>query len=133
MSDVKVKETTVLEAPPSEETPAQVRGGHLKQYNFKAGKSGNPGGRPKIEKNIREMARAHTELAVQALIEVVKDKRHPQRVVAANSLLDRGYGKPLQQHEIGKPGAFADLSDQELDAIITAAAEELKQIPAKPA
>jgi hypothetical protein len=37
-----------------------------------AGHSGNPGGRPRVEGEIRELARQHTELALRTLIEIAK-------------------------------------------------------------
>ena len=63
---------------------------------FKKGQSGNPGGRPKILADIREVARAHTASAMNALVQIVENNnaRPAARVAAANSLLDRGYGKP---------------------------------------
>ena len=93
---------------------------------FQPGQSGNPSGRARIANNVREIARQHTADAINALVEIVQDKSHPQRVAAANSLLDRGYGKPIQQVEVGKPGAFAELSEEELDLIIVNAAKELR-------
>jgi Family of unknown function (DUF5681) len=63
---------------------------------FKKGQSGNPGGRPKILADVRELARAHTASAMNALVQIVEDANAPPaaRVTAANSLLDRAYGKP---------------------------------------
>ena len=68
---------------------------------FQKGKSGNPGGRPKIPQHVKELAQAKTEDAVLTLIEIMGDGKQPAaaRVSAANSLLDRGYGKPAQQIE----------------------------------
>jgi HEAT repeat protein len=61
---------------------------------FEPGKSGNPSGRPKENGYVRELARAHTERAIQALVDALDDER--TRVAAATALLDRGYGKPAQ-------------------------------------
>jgi Family of unknown function (DUF5681) len=65
---------------------------------FKKGQSGNPGGRPKVVAEVRELARAHTGEAVQTLVSIMTNhKAAPAaRVSAANALLDRGYGKPPQ-------------------------------------
>ena len=72
---------------------------------FKKGQSGNPGGRPKVVAEVRELARAHTGEAVQTLVSIMTNtKAAPAaRVSAANALLDRGYGKP-PQHITGESG-----------------------------
>jgi hypothetical protein len=59
---------------------------------FVKGQSGNPGGKPKEIKNVIEMARTHT------LAEIVSDGEAPSaaRVAAANVLLERAWGKPIQ-------------------------------------
>jgi hypothetical protein len=62
-----------------------------------AGRSGNPGGRPKAALNVQELARAHTEDAIQTLVEALKDPK--LKVQAATALLDRGWGKPIQAIE----------------------------------
>src|SRR5215212_6057941 len=72
---------------------------------FQKGKSGNPGGRPKVVAEIKELARAHTGEAVETLVSIMKNlKAAPAaRVSAANALLDRGYGRP-PQHISGEGG-----------------------------
>jgi uncharacterized protein DUF5681 len=72
---------------------------------FKKGQSGNPGGRPKVVAEVRELARAHTGEAVQTLVSIMTNPRAAPaaRVSAANALLDRGYGKP-PQHITGEGG-----------------------------
>ncbi len=62
---------------------------------FRPGKSGNPGGRPKEVAEVRALAREHTNEAVQALRSIMRNDDEPAsaRVAAANSLLDRGWGR----------------------------------------
>ena len=62
---------------------------------FAPGSSGNPGGRPKDEARVAELARSYTNEAIDALVELMrygKDER--VRGTAAQALLDRGWGKP---------------------------------------
>jgi hypothetical protein len=68
------------------------------QGRFEKGASGNPGGRPKSAKELREMAQKYGPKAVRFLYEcMASDKvKDTVRVTAAIALLDRGYGKPAQ-------------------------------------
>lgn len=65
---------------------------------FAKGKSGNPGGRPKEVAEVRELARQYTEEAVDTLAKIMRNGKEPAaaRVRAAESILDRGYGKASQ-------------------------------------
>ena len=72
-----------------------------------------------IKHELRELAREHTGAALEALVRICKmGDSESARVSAANALLDRGYGKPLQQIESGGPGEFGRMSDEELDAFL---------------
>jgi hypothetical protein len=62
---------------------------------FSPGQSGNPGGRPKIIAELRDLARQHTEAALATLVEIaLNGENESARVTAANALLDRAWGKP---------------------------------------
>ena len=64
---------------------------------WQKGQSGNPGGRPVGCGEIRQLARAHTNTALETLLEVAKSgKSESARVAAAVALLDRGWGRPTQ-------------------------------------
>lgn len=63
---------------------------------FQPGQSGNPGGRPKGEAKVREAAREHTEAALGVLVAALGDEDARVRIKAAETILDRGWGKPTQ-------------------------------------
>jgi hypothetical protein len=78
---------------------------------FPKGCSADPGGMPKNPKAIRvrqvmadvkELPRLEGPGAVRQLAAITKDERapHAARVSAANSLLDRGYGRPAQSVDV---------------------------------
>ncbi len=63
--------------------------------------SPNPGGRPKEVADVRKLARSRTKKAVRVLSEIMESADTPAnvRVLAAQALLDRGYGRPTQHSE----------------------------------
>ena len=89
---------------------------------FQPGKSGNPGGRPRAAHNIQELARKHASEALDVLVQIMLNEKAPPnaRGAAANTLLDRAYGK-APTFSTTDPGTFKraiDMTDDELAAII---------------
>lgn len=64
---------------------------------FKKGQSGNPGGRPKLIAEVRDLARKHTTTAINRLAYLCEHaKNEAVQRAAAEALLDRGWGRPAQ-------------------------------------
>jgi hypothetical protein len=65
---------------------------------FVKGQTGNAGGRPKAEHDVVAIAREKGPDAIRTLAEIMLNTKASDsaRVGAANSLLERGFGKPTQ-------------------------------------
>ena len=92
---------------------------------FQPGRAGNPGGRPRAAHSIQELARKHTTEALDVLVQIMLNEKAPPnaRVAAANTLLDRAYGK-APTFSTSDTQAFKraiDMTDDELAAIVAGA------------
>lgn len=76
---------------------------------FQKGQSGNPGGRPKEDAEVKALARACGPEAIDKLVELMRGDDRRTALAAAQALLDRGYGKPAQAivGDEGGPVEFA--------------------------
>jgi len=85
---------------------------------FKPGVSGNLKGRPK-GKSMRKLAQIHTADALAVLDEIMRSPTvsAKDRLLAANSLLDRGWGKPVAEVEY-TPAQLKAMTDAELQKLI---------------
>jgi hypothetical protein len=95
---------------------------------FAKGKSGNPGGRPIVPRDVKEAARVHTLEAIDTLVKALRTKALkalPSRVRAAELLLDRGWGRPDVSARIKVEDA-SNLSLREVRAGIAALWDDLK-------
>ena len=62
---------------------------------FRAGYSGNAGGRPRDEHKVSELARLYTTEAIDTLVDLMRHGKDDRvRGTAAQALLERGWGKP---------------------------------------
>jgi chemotaxis receptor (MCP) glutamine deamidase CheD len=90
----------------------------VKQVTFVKGQSGNPGGRKK--KHIGDLsreARRYANLALNTLVKIARTGVERNRLAAANALLDRGYGRPVQAIDMITAGKkLSELTPEELAA-----------------
>src|SRR5262245_44894600 len=94
---------------------------------FQKGVSGNPGGRPKMIGPVRELAKQHTQVAIDTLAQVMQDPSAPPtaRVAAAEALLARAWGKPSQSIEMSVEQISLDQLKPDLAAIWSRAGASL--------
>lgn len=71
-----------------------------KPGTFKPGQSGNPGGRPKEAPEVKALAREYGAEAIAKLVELMRGDDPRVAKAAAETLLDRGFGKPQQSVEL---------------------------------
>ena len=80
---------------------------------------GRQAGTPnKATASIREAAQQYTDEALKTLVDVMGDETAPPaaRVAAANSLLDRGHGKPRQELDVDHKGDLTHLIVKFIDS-----------------
>jgi hypothetical protein len=87
---------------------------------FRPGASGNPGGRPKDEHGIAELARGYGPEAIERLAKLMRDEDARVSQAACVALLDRGYGRPKQAIDHG-----IDATDDGVRQLV-ATAEQLR-------
>ena len=80
-----------------------------KSGQFAPGSSGNPGGRPKDESRVTELARSYASEAVETLVHLMRHARNERvRGTAAQALLDRGWGKPKVEVVADGTGSYIE-------------------------
>ncbi|MCZ6510209.1 MAG: hypothetical protein O7A62_06435 [Alphaproteobacteria bacterium] len=81
---------------------------------WKPGQSGNPKGMEPGVGHVRELARQHTEESIEKLVEIMRDENAPPSAqgAAANSLLDRGWGRPDQSVTVDNGESLLSILDE---------------------
>ena len=106
---------------PAADDPAASVAKATTMARFQLGKSGNPGGRPRIIGDVQEVARQYTVEAISTLAAIMRNTKAPPaaRVTASNSILDRGFGRPPQALSTTiSARSVEEMTDEELMAII---------------
>ena len=67
---------------------------------FKKGQSGNPGGRPKENPELKDLARSYTQESVERLAYWMRSDDATASVKASTTLLERAWGKPEAKTEV---------------------------------
>ena len=68
-----------------------------KDGKWKKGQSANPGGRGREVFNLRDMCREYGDEAVTVVVGHMRGADQKLSLAAAKEILDRGFGKPIQQ------------------------------------
>jgi hypothetical protein len=127
----------ILPPPPSSITPAGVlpsggstaarSDGRDANGRWLPGASANPRGRPVVMAELKKLAREQTPLGFWRLVKILEDDDQPGsvHVQAVQLLWSYGYGKPVQQVELGGPGAFEDMEEADLLTYVRVRAKTL--------
>lgn len=104
------------------------------ENQFKPGHSGNPSGRPRSEKHIVALARECSEEAINTLREIMNDpeQRGAARVAAANSILDRAFGKAPMRVKLDDPSGEQNRLGEMVRKAVNGAAEVVNGVEVLP-
>ena len=87
-----------------------IQKARLRSGEFAPSQSGNPGGRPKDEHRVAELARSYTAEAIDTLVDLMRHGKDERvRGTAAQALLDRGWGKAKLEVVTGAEGSYLDV------------------------
>ena len=97
----------------------------LKPYQFKKGQSGNPSGRAKYDREVKVFLCKHSMEAAIKIVELLRSKSDKIAFAAAQEILNRTEGKPLQTQQI-EVGGNLDVRSQVRAILLERENERLK-------
>jgi len=102
--DVIVADRTIYTIHSRRRSPEECRSDRRRpcpdRTSWKKGQSGNPGGRPKVAAEVKELARQHGVEAIETLIRLMHSKNEAVAIRAAEALLARRSGNPAQESDV---------------------------------
>ena len=78
---------------------------------FTKGVSGNPLGKSKKVLEFQRLIQEHAPEAIGVLLDVLRNGKNAERLAAAQEILNRAYGKPVQATVIAKTKSFEEMLD----------------------
>ena len=83
----------------------------MAKHLFKKGQSGNPSGRPKDIYGIKALCASYSPQAIEVARKILTAKRAADRdrLKAAELILDRAFGKPLQEVKGVQISVYAEI------------------------
>lgn len=85
---------------------------------FKPGQSGNPSGRPKKteqELDLIAACKAKTPSALAVIVDIMENgEKETSRLAAAQSIIERAYGKPVQPQDLSLSGTLLTIIERRI-------------------
>lgn len=78
---------------------------------WKKGQSGNPSGKPSKALEFQKLIQEYAPKALETLIDVLENGKNSERLVAAQEVLNRAYGKPIQANVTTQTKSFEAMLD----------------------
>src|SRR5262245_9959070 len=114
-----------------EQTPSDHSIAKKPGHRWPKGVSDNPNGRPKLHRNIQQLARANTERAFRTIIKSMRCGVPSVELAAAQTVLERGWGKaPIKiDMEIQSFETFSPEARSAIDRICQLLSGQAGQMP----
>jgi hypothetical protein len=86
---------------------------------FEPGQSGNPAGRPKVSVTFQALCREERPALFEKLKAIAYEEGHRHQIRGIELMLAYDLGRPVQTQNVRTIRSFADLTDEELAALVS--------------